>query len=189
MIIYYINLDHRTDRRAQIEAELAGAEYPVERCAAVHDPAFGLLGCAQSHAACLERAIASDHESCLIFEDDFQFVRPKQDVSLPAEPWDVIMLSGSIIRAVAHHDEYDRVLDAQTASGYAVHREFAPRLLANFREGADLLRRTRDAPNHAVDMYWKKLQPVSKWFVYRPKFGLQRPGHSDIEGGFVDYGV
>ena len=189
MIIYYINLDHRTDRRAQIAAEMSGAAYPVERLPAIHEPDFALLGCGQSHAACLERVLATDHEACLIFEDDFQFVRPKEEMSLPAEPWDVIMLSGSVIRSVTYQKEYDRVLDAQTASGYAVHRRFAPTLLANFREGIALLRRTRDAPQFAVDMHWKILQPVSNWFVYRPKFGLQRPGYSDIEGGYVDYGV
>jgi hypothetical protein len=189
MIIYYINLDHRVDRRQQIEAEMEGAFLPVERVPAVHEPEFGILGCGRSHARCLERFLETEHEACFIFEDDFQFIRPKCELCLPDEPWDVIMLSGSIVRALPHHHEYDRVIEAQTASGYAVHRDFARSLMANVTEGIDLLSRTRNAPDFAVDMYWKTLQPLSKWFVYCPKFGIQRPGYSDIEGMDVDYGV
>ena len=52
MIIYDINLEHREDRRRQIETELVDVPCPVERVSGVHEPGFGALGCAESHAAC-----------------------------------------------------------------------------------------------------------------------------------------
>jgi hypothetical protein len=62
-------------------------------------------------------------------------------------------------------------------------------LLANLREGNALLEATKNVPNYANDTYWKRLQPNSQWFIFRPKMGLQAPSFSDIEQKDVNYGV
>ena len=73
--IYYINLDHRTDRRQEFENEiqkLASLE-KVERIQAVHKPELGCLGCTLSHVKTLETFLNSEYKTCLVFEDDFMF--------------------------------------------------------------------------------------------------------------------
>lgn len=50
---FYINLDRRTDRRAEIEKELEGLA--MERFPAVSHP-NGAIGCTMSHLACLKLA-------------------------------------------------------------------------------------------------------------------------------------
>ena len=42
--------------------------------------------------------------------------------------------------------------------------------------------------NFAIDMNWKKLQPISKWYCIYPCLGKQMDGYSDIEQREVRYG-
>ena len=64
-------------------------------------------------------------------------------------------------------------------------------LLANFQEGAQQLECTGYAQyeKYAIDQYWKKLQPVSNWYVFNPVMGKQRASFSDIHKMNVDYNV
>ena len=70
-----------------------------------------------------------------------------------------------------------------------VSKSFAPTLLSNFKEGCRLLQETSIDQQYAVDQYWKNLQPISKWYVFNPKLGIQRKSYSDIQNGIVEYGV
>lgn len=186
MIIYYINLDSRTDRRVQIENELVGFDCEKVRISAYKG---GALGCTLSQIKALMLFIESGHEECIIFEDDFMFVRNPKEFEFPNEPWDVVMLSSNVIKSEHHDENFEKVINAQTLSGYAVHKNFAKTLLENFKESYKLFRESKYPPLHAVDMYCKKLQPISNWFVCSPKFGVQRPSWSDIESMYVNYGV
>lgn len=73
--IYCINLDRRTDRWAQVSAELqrVGLAQRVERVAAFDD-ADGAIGCRDSHVECVRRALQCGAEVMLILEDDVRFV-------------------------------------------------------------------------------------------------------------------
>ena len=186
MIIYYINLDHREDRKKQIEKELEHFDCDKVRISAYKG---GALGCTLSQIKALMLFIESGHDECIIFEDDFMFVRDTKDFEFPNESWDVVMLSSNVMKSVPHSDKFEKVIDAQTLSGYAVHKNFAKTLLENFKESYELFRKSKYPPLHAVDMYCKKLQPTSNWFVCSPKFGIQRPSWSDIESMYVNYGV
>ena len=65
--IVYINLDHRTDRRTQMEEELTGMDISAERFSAIlRKP--GCIGCLESHLAVLELAKASGWKNILILE-------------------------------------------------------------------------------------------------------------------------
>ena len=55
--VFYINLAHRVDRRAQVEAELRRLDWTGSRVDAVHTPERGAVGCALSHAAALRAKI------------------------------------------------------------------------------------------------------------------------------------
>lgn len=192
MKVYYINLDHRTDRKQHIEEQLKNQGITdYERINAVYVPYFGALGCTFSHIKTLEKFINEDeeHEVCVIFEDDFIFTRDFSEFKFPDFDWDVIMLSGNVLESREHSDGFKKVIDAQTTSGYIVHKKFAPVLLKNFHEGKEMLIKTRVREKFSLDMYWKILQPVSNWYVCDPKFGVQVPSYSDIENWFSNYGV
>ena len=82
--VYYINMDHRTDRREALLKELARVGFTDNQITRVHATSYKgcpTSGCMSSHAAALRIA---DRESslreayALIIEDDFQFI---EDVS------------------------------------------------------------------------------------------------------------
>jgi len=82
--VYYINLDHRKDRLESICKELAKTTIDpskIHRISAVHTPGFGALGCTLSHILALEQFIQSGKNTCIIFEDDFQFIQDQAVVN------------------------------------------------------------------------------------------------------------
>ena len=203
-LVLYINLDNRKDKRAAVEAELAKVGWSGQRFGGIKKTP-GELGCALSHTAAVQLFL--DHPSArhvLILEDDFEFVRdPRADVArfldrFGADGWDVLMLSSNTMLEEQYDDVsyITRILDAQTTSGYAVTRAFAPTLLASFSRSSELLAnvslRHADGAvqsDHCIDQHWKRLQPHARWFCLAPRAGIQRPGLSDISGLLVDHGV
>lgn len=201
-VVYYINLDHRSDRRAHIEGEFLRIGLPAQRIPAVYEPGRGILGCGKSHVRTLETFLRSGATYAMIFEDDFTFARPAEEVRdtlrtffAASLPWDVVMLAGNVLNHVEGPSSGVRkVLDAQTTSGYMVTREFAPRLLQNLREGVSLLeqhyaRTGTKKHDYCLDIYWKRLQPSARWYVFTPKLGYQMESYSDIEQKPTNYGV
>ena len=55
--VFYINLEHRTDRRQEIEGELNNFNIPYERFNAYSTPEFGIVGCTKSHLEVLKEQI------------------------------------------------------------------------------------------------------------------------------------
>jgi GR25 family glycosyltransferase involved in LPS biosynthesis len=188
--IYYINLEERQDRRKEIENELIGIPdlFRIERINATKHK-LGAIGCSLSHIKTIEEFLDSGDNECIILEDDFVFTRDKKELKIPAISWDLIMLSGNVYRKTKYNNELDKVIDAQTTSGYMINRNFAKKLIINMKEGVVHLSKTYFRHYFALDMYWKHLQPQSKWYIFNPKFGKQREGFSDIENTYVNYGV
>jgi len=203
-VVYYINLEHRTDRKEAFLQEMEKtniAKDKIKRIAGHYMENRGHLGCSYSHIQVLEEFVASSHKTCIVFEDDFQFDQPSETIAsvfqqLQPIPYDVCMLSGNIVDEEATAYPFlKKVKMATTTSGYIVSKTFAPLLLENVREGANLLKQsydqgTKDAPykgEYAIDQFWCKLQPVSKWFVFNPKLGKQGESYSDIIKGKVKY--
>ena len=82
--------------------------------------------------------------------------------------------------------------DAQTCSGYIVHERFYDALIENRIRGLKEARSCNQGGNggrYACDQFWKPLQTTSEWFLAEPRLATQRPSHSDIEGGWRDYGT
>jgi GR25 family glycosyltransferase involved in LPS biosynthesis len=199
--IYYINLDHRTDRRQHIVHELQRMGLHATRIPAVYEPQREILGCAKSHILAIEQFLDSGASCGIVLEDDFTFHDDKKWVKdqltrlfASEVPWDLVMLSGAILEST----ETDvpgllKVSNAQTTSGYMVTRHFAPVLLQNLREGAALLEdhfRITGKKKHewCLDQYWKLLQPTANWYIFYPKLGFQMESYSDIEKRVVQYG-
>jgi glycosyl transferase family 25 len=192
MYTFYINLDYRTDRRVEIERELADKEICAERFPAIRTRP-GSIGCSLSHLAVLKLARERGYESVMIFEDDFRFLISKEEwesliKKLPSS-YDVVMLSYNIILAYPHDDIFDAVFEAQTASGYIVHSRFYNTLIARWEDGLRLLANTGMHWMYALDQYWKGVQPQYQWYAFKTRIGVQRPGFSDLVGKVVDYGL
>lgn len=204
--VYYINLDHRTDRLLEIEKVLDDLECPSEkreRIIAFTHPQFGTLGCTKSHMHALEKFIESGLESCLILEDDFiyesveRFNESINYIFKNKIDFDLIQLSynhNGLQSTETSHKILRKVLKSGTISGILVHKSFAPKLLANYKEGHQLLLdyvQKYGCLIHdlIIDVYWQRLQPQSKWYCFSPRLGYQRESYSDIENKVVNYGA
>lgn len=189
--VVYINLNERTDRRAEVEAELLKV-FPaerVERFAAIRN-AKGAIGCSLSHIAVLEQARTAGWSNVLVVEDDLVWNTAELERSsahaagiVRSGEWDVLLLGGTYIDCTPE----GRIRSGQSGVCYLVRQEYYDVLIANLRESAEGLMRGGDYRVYALDQYWKRLQPRDRWWVALPMACYQRPGYSDIEGSVVDY--
>lgn len=105
--IYVINLEHRTDRRDEMAAQLArlglGFDhpqvvlFPATQCAAAGGfPSPGVRGCFMSHLRILRGAAQTGADRVLILEDDANFSRhaearlPVMADALRNRPWEML---------------------------------------------------------------------------------------------------
>jgi hypothetical protein len=112
-----------------------------------------------------------------------------------AVPFDLVMLAGNLMKTESTEWPFlQRVLDGQTASAFLLTKEFAPKLIQCLEESTKLLeewyRKTGERKHeYCNDIYWKKLQPVSRWYSFYPRIGIQRESYSDNEYRVTNYGV
>lgn len=204
--IYYINLDKRTDRDKEFLECMNDLNFPfekIQRIPAIYDK-FSCLGCTRSHILALETFLASENNTCIVFEDDFQYKNKTtfwstiQAVIDTGTPIDVLQLSYNHKFQpekfhIVHDTEYPFLKKADailSASSYIITREFAPKLLENFKESSELLAKEgKFNENYVLDVYWHKLQAISNWYIVSPALGYQRASFSDITKCRQDYGV
>jgi hypothetical protein len=200
--VYYINLEHRTDRRAQMEDWLESSGWltnKITRIEAVSVPGRGHLGCTASHINTLLTFLDSPHNLCVVLEDDFEpccvetFWHDVEEACRKAAPFDILMLANNMLIADATDKEgIMKVKKCFTSSGYIITREFAPRLIQNMYDGLQLAQafereHLTKANDFCLDVHWEKLMPESQWLAIVPALGKQRDGFSDIQGHFVSY--
>lgn len=215
-VVYYINLDIRTDRNAEFLLEMEKMNIPenkIVRISAVHEKERGHLGCSLSHIKTLTQFLETDHQTCIVFEDDFEFTEPPDVVNSAFQElidnninFDVCMLSGNVYETspIAEYPFIRKAQKVLTTSGYMLSKSFAPTLLENFKEGAKLLEKSYDeridikkkdpsqynySGEYAIDQYWTALQEDNKWYIFQPKLGSQRQSYSDIMENNVRYSV
>ena len=70
--IFYINLDHRSDRKKDVEEQLNQVGLKGTRFNAIKMK-DGRVGCTLSHIKCLEMAIKENFDHIFICEDDITF--------------------------------------------------------------------------------------------------------------------
>jgi len=200
-VIYYINLDERVDRKKQFLSEMAKIDFPENKIVRIPGIKMdnGHQGCSLSHIKAVNLFIASNTRNCIIFEDDFEFTTDVvhihhafTDFFVNHVNYDVCMLSGNVVdqEPSRRHVFLNKILNAQTASGYMLNRNFAESLLENYNAGASLLARHPDQmEKYAIDQYWKLLQPQSNWYIFNPKLGKQRNSYSNIQRGYLEMTV
>ena len=202
-IVYYINLDHRTDRREQIESEFERLDIPPEkivRVPAIYTKDHGALGCGLSHCKALTIFLESNHKNCIILEDDFVFTQPCDTIEKLLQkastiPFDILMFASNTLASTPTEWPFlTKVYSAQTTSGYWITREFAPVLLDCFQRASQsqklYMERVRcTSIEYCIDQAWKDIQPLFRWYCFEPKLGMQRESYSDIEKKITNYGV
>ena len=201
--VFYINLEHRTDRRKEIENELNNYNITYERFNAISTPDFGIVGCTKSHLEVLKIARTRKYKKVLILEDDFMFLVNKEEfekqiellfntnINTKAIDFDVCMLSYNLIKGeVCETIPFlTKVLDAQTASGYIVNETIYDRLIAIYENAIPLLESTKKHWIYANDQIWKQLQLTSNWYCFTKRLGKQRASYSDNDKSFCDYNL
>jgi glycosyl transferase family 25 len=193
----YINLEHRTDRLAHVQQELAklGIANSAERFNAIKTKS-GRLGCTLSHIKCLELAKSRGYEQVFICEDDITFLKPElllKNLEQFAENeeiiWDMCLVGANNVPPFQPVNDYCiRVFYAQTTTGYIVKEHYYDTLITNFKESAQKL--IQDPENHiqyALDMYWKRLQRQDFWYMIIPPTVTQYTNFSDIESRETNY--
>jgi glycosyl transferase family 25 len=195
--IIYINLSHRTDRREQIENELNNFNLDYERFEAIHTPDFGIHGCGLSHLSVLKIAKERNYRNILIFEDDFEFLVTKElfedNLSKFFESnieYNVCMLSYNLNDYLEiDNSVVNKVIFAQTASGYIVNSNYYNKLIELYEWCLPLLISTRRHWLYANDIVWKDYQKQDLWYYFKIRIGKQRASYSDNALCFHNYGV
>ena len=192
--ILFINLANRQDRFHEFQYETKRIGIEAERFPAVPHR-YGTLGCLKSHLGALKLAQKRGWRNVLIFEDDFQWIVSKEvfhsqmeQLFTSSEDYDVVMLGYNLKRSKEHSELLLKVEEAQTASGYLVHSRFYKKLIDLYEQTVPMLETTLLFSIYACDQVWKKLQSQAKWYAFRQRIGVQRPGYSDNTQKFEDYG-
>jgi GR25 family glycosyltransferase involved in LPS biosynthesis len=194
--VYFINLDHRIDRKEHIEKLLTDSDLIdiSERVPAIYNKSLPHAGCVLSHILTIEKFIESNEQYCLILEDDFitdNINTLKIDINklfIDKIDFDIVQLAGNHIQLHdCEHTYLKKVTDSQTTSAYIISKNFANTLLNNFRESYKLISDFGRRHEYCLDIYWKKLQPISKWYCYLPALGYQMDSYSDIENINASY--
>lgn len=194
----YINLEHRGDRRTNMEKFFKDGGIPdekIQRINAFYTPENGLVGCAQSHISALEQAKANNWKAVLITEDDLEWVDferlyPNLEELVNSMEWDVCMLTG--IYSI-YNEPIIRL--ACYTNAYIVKSHYYDTLLENFKEGLklkkDALMKEKFAwtrislpPSYKhiynVDIYWNSLQVKDTWIGLPSHICKQIMSYSDI---------
>jgi GR25 family glycosyltransferase involved in LPS biosynthesis len=193
-------LESRPDRNEEILSEInkVGLLNKTTRINAVQEiSGRGSLGCTKSHIIALETFINSGHNNCIIFEDDFIFVKnlelvKKQFYKLFTNQidYDLVMLETGRSKKLIK-TKYKFLLRSKCthhSGGYLITKAFAPVLLQNFKESAELLEQDYENKiphskhkKHILDHYWCKLQGKNtKWYIFKPIVGKQSGSQSNI---------
>ena len=185
--VVYINLDKRIDRRAHMETFTSIFGDKVIRFSAIEET-LGYVGCTKSHIAVLKMALENKWKNVLVLEDDTDWNNFQEGYStltrLVKNPYDVIVFGGS----EAKYDKLTlKLFNSRTTTAYLVNSTYIPTLLENFETGLVGLIKTNDRERYAIDTYWNILQHIDNWYITVPYLVYQLPGHSDIEGVYMDY--
>lgn len=201
--VFYINLDHRKDRRQQFTDEInkifmgTVLEERIERFPAIKH-SIGLVGCGMSHLKIVKDAKEKGYKYIIIFEDDFQFLISQEQFiqninnlfnyknDNPTWDFKVVMLGYNTLNQTPFNDFLNITTEAQTASGYIVNSTHYDELIHCWEEGLNNFITTGMHWLYACDQCWKKIQN-EKWYIFKQRIGLQRPSYSDCSNTFVNY--
>jgi len=213
-LLAYVNMDHRSDRRHEFEAEMDRHGLPFASFRRVPGRRHKLPTLGASYAwrdafsVCASSA--SDDGLCCIFDDGFQFIAPYANNAtkvfeffrrLRGEAFDVIFLAGNeflsphnVDTIVPYNDFAWRAVDFIGSAAVCSRVEYVrDAIVPNVDEGIALheeaFARTGSwVSAYCIDVYLTLLQTRDLWLLPLPKLGAQRPSWSNIQGAFVSNG-
>jgi len=192
---FYINLEHRTDRKEHIEQELKKLGIKANRFNAIK-MTNGAIGCSMSHLKILENAKKDNLDHVLILEDDITFLdvnlfknQINKFFELHGNNWDVILFAGNNMPPYTKIDDTCvKVTRCQTTTGYLVNGHYIKVLAANVKMGlTNLLNKPEERSKYAIDKFWFILQNTCNWYLIIPLTVVQREDYSDIEDKITNY--
>jgi glycosyl transferase family 25 len=191
---FYINLEHRTDRKDHVEKQLNNIGIKPTRFNAIKMK-NGAIGCSMSHLKILQDAQKNKLDHVLIVEDDITFLDPelfKTQINKFFElhdKWDVILLAGNNMPPYEKIDETCvKVSRCQTTTGYLVNGNYINVLVSNIKMGlTHLINKPTETINYAIDKFWFILQGSGNWYLITPLTVVQREDYSDIEHRVINY--
>lgn len=198
--IFYINLDHRTDRKQEIETELTRFDLKFERFPAISHK-IGGVGCGTSHMEVIKLAKQRGYRNVMIFEDDIEFIVDKEtfdknmqelfDHRMLTNDFDVCFLAYNVSSSepMESYPFVQRVWASQTASAYIINEHFFDALINIYSYSIDMFERKDQHWLYSIDQSWKQIQPHTFWICFTERIGKQRASMSDNTCVFTDYGV
>ena len=107
-------------------------------------------------------------------EDDFEFTTTPEilkknfDEFFKTVPiYDIIMLSYNLHRGERFNEVCGRVFNAQTASGYMIHKDFLDKLIDVYKEAVPKLIESHGKDmSYVCDQSWKVLQKIKMVFLH-----------------------
>jgi len=196
-MIYYINLEHRLDKRMHIENNVKTYFEPnftnkFERFQAIYN-SNGAIGCSLSHLEIARKAKQLGLRYYLVFEDDFEFLINKDEFlewlsqlfSQPQLDFKVIMLAYNALQQKPYNDILNETHNAQTTAGFIVNCTYIDELIECWENGIHKFIETGEHWNWACDQCWKVLQK-EKWFIASRRIGKQMNTFSDIGKQFIN---
>jgi len=193
---FYINLDHRTDRKEHVTGQLTNLGLQgFERFNAIKME-NGAVGCSMSHLKILQTAVQNHWDHVLIVEDDITFLDPalfkanfETFLQRNGNNWDVILFAGNNMPPYDTIDDVCiKVKRCQTTTGYLVNGHYIKKLMENVKMGlTQLIHKPASHAMYAIDKFWFVLQAVDKWYLIIPPTVVQREDYSDIEKKRTNY--
>ena len=193
--IFYINLEHRTDRKTHVENQLNSIgliNYQRFNAIKMNN---GAIGCSMSHLKLLQDALKNNLDHILIVEDDITFLDPELfKVQINKflnnnKSWDVVLLAGNNMPPYERIDDTCiKVTHCQTTTGYLVNGHYIKVLIQNIKTGlTHLINKPNETNKFAIDVFWFVLQRESKWYLITPPTVVQMEDYSDIEKKNINY--
>jgi hypothetical protein len=196
--IYILNLIDRKDRYLEILVELCKIGVPLDRIyhyKASKEVITGnkkidiYYGAGKNHIDVIKHFIDNNYNNCLILEDDVTFTsnieQHRNDLKIffnRKYDFDICFITASKYGEIKNYDDL-LCLSYQpctTSSGYIINKNSAQKILDILEEGNKKLLETYDDLTYTCDRYWQKLQKDNKFFLFKNKFGYQRPNYSSI---------
>lgn len=188
--VFYLNLAHREDRRADMERQAREYDWPAVRVPGVvpEAPHKAAAACTRAHLRALDQAIAHRLPAVMILEDDFEVLVPPSEfhrslneaLEALGDAWHVLFLNMTPIRLLPFRGRVRRVHQALAMSGYLVHRSYYYYLRCIFNDAL--------FAGKPHDLFTQLHMKRDRWYGFFPQLARQKPGFSNIEHKHVDYG-
>lgn len=190
--IYCINLKHREDRWENCQNQFNKFDMVVERFDAINGKEVepngkngllpGEIGVIRSNYNVIKDAKEKGYKQIVIFEDDVEldpefgnkFIEYYN--STPTD-WTFLYMGGNHVGGLTPiNNKIAKIQHSYAIHAICVKEELFDHILV-------MLEREREA----VDVTYAKLQGMFPSYVFRPHLAWQKDGHSDIQGGYMNY--